>query len=962
MQKAVLFEVFRVFSERHIKLPVIAQISMEKLDSMLLGTDISAVTTILSSFDVDVIGLNCSTGPAEMKSSIAYLSKHCKKHISCIPNAGIPETIDGKLQYPLSPEDFSRQLSEFITEFGVNIVGGCCGTSPEYIENLSKTVRKLSAKREAPAIIPQISSSYSAVDLNQNPKPLIIGEELNSTTVKGQFRNYIIENKTDDIVNLAKKLVDEGSHVLDVCVAVSGKNEAENMKMVVSNLNTKINVPLMLDSTDLNVIEEGLKLYPGKAIINSTNLENGEQHFINSLQIAKNYGSAIICLTIDEDGMALTSQKKLEVAKRMVDIAVNKVNLDISNMIFDPLTLPLGINQQDGINSAKETLLGLQLIKEKLPECFTILGVSNVSYGLEKNSRRILNSIFLYEALTRGLDIAIINFKRIIPIFKLQEEEIQITKNLIYSTTEHSKALTAYINYFKEHKVEDIEDTVAKNDFSKGLEYKLKQVVISGNTENIELLIIKALKYYEPLFIINEILLEAMNEVGTLFNSGKMPLPSVLDSAAIIKKSVSILKPFMKKEDTYNKASILLATVKGDIHDIGKNLVDIILSNNGYNVINLGIKQSADDIINNAIKHNVSAIGLSGLLIKSIEEMLYVIDKMNERHINIPLIVGGAALTRNYVESKMKTKAKFPVVYAHSALDGLNIMNEIQNGSLKSSYNEIKISKEEDIISSNTLEKSLIQSIPDNIPPLPFDGIKVIKDINVNDLFKLINIDQLFQLRWKLFSLSEYDYKEQITSKYLPKYEEIKELMISQNLIEPQFVYSYFKCNSDDNNLIIYDYYQEKMRFEFPRQRNKKRLCLTDYFVSQTDNIHDIIPIFVCTIGSKASNYTDELYKSGKYSDYLYFHGVSVELAEALAEYTNTYIKKELNLSKESGKRFSFGYASSPNLAEQEKVFDLLDVTKKIDVTLTANYQMMPEQSVSAMIVHHKDAEYFNVS
>ncbi|HEV7219631.1 MAG TPA: homocysteine S-methyltransferase family protein, partial [Terriglobales bacterium] len=659
--KAATVGVFEAMLKAGKRLPVTVQVTLQESGTMLLGTEIGAARTALEPFDVDVIGLNCATGPAEMNDAVRYLSLYSTKEVSVLPNAGLPQNEGGHAVYKLTPEELAQYHKHFVVDYGVRIVGGCCGTTPEHLKAVVDAVSGIEPARRDVKPTAAASSAYTSVPLDLDPKPLIVAEEMNTTTRVEHFKNLVRSKNYDEILALAKKLVTEGSHMLDLCCAIVGEDEKDYITSILEKVATRVPAPILVDSTEADVVEEALKRIPGKAIINSINLEDGEKRTSKVLPMAKRYGAAVIALTIDEDGMALTAEKKTAIAKRIYELATKKYGIRPVDIIFDALTLPISTGQDEYRNAGVETLNAIKQIKKELPDVKTILGVSNISFGLDAYSRRVLNSVFMHEAVDYGLDMAIVNYTKIYPLYKIPQEEVALAKKLIYHDVSDGDPLQKYMQHFAGTKGK-AQASTAEHIETLSVDDKLKYAIINGeksvgagaHKQSLEDLLEGALKQYSPLELINTVLLDGMRTVGELFGARKMQLPSVLDSASVMKQAVAYLEPKMEKKSGSQKATIVLATVKGDVHDIGKNLVDIILTNNGYRVVNLGIKQAGDVIIKSATEHKADAIGLSGLLVKSTLEMKYVIQDLQRQKLDFPVICGGAALTRKYVEDDLR--------------------------------------------------------------------------------------------------------------------------------------------------------------------------------------------------------------------------------------------------------------------------------------------------------------------
>jgi len=998
--KAGLVGIFDALKKTGKNVPVQVQVTLEATGTMLLGTEIGAALTTLEMFDVAAIGLNCATGPKEMNDAVRYLGANSPKHVSVLPNAGLPQNEGGHAVYKLQPQELADYHKQFVTEYGVRIVGGCCGTTPEHLKAVADTCANLDPAKRDVKVTAAAASAYSMVPLDLDPKPLIVAEEMNTTTRVEHFKNMVRSQNYDGILTLAKKLVNEGSHMLDLCCAIVGEDEKAYISNILEKIATRVPAPITVDSTEADVVEEALKRIPGKAIINSINLEDGEKRTSKVLPMAKRYGAAVIALTIDEQGMALTWQKKLAIAKRIFDLAVNQYGIRPVDLIFDALTLPISTGQEDYRTAGIETLKAVQAIKRELPEVKTILGVSNISFGLNAYSRRILNSVFMHEAVDHGLDMAIVNYSKIYPLYKIPEAEVDLARKLIYYDQSNGDPLQAYMAHFAGTKGKE-EATTAHVD-TLSIEDKLKWAIINGEKQvgegahkkSLDELLEEALGSYTPLDLINNILLDGMRTVGDLFGSRKMQLPSVLDSAGVMKAAVAYLEPKMEKKEGSQKATIVLATVKGDVHDIGKNLVDIILTNNGYRVVNLGIKQPSDSIIKAALAEKADAIGLSGLLVKSTLEMKYVVQDLHHQKLEFPVICGGAALTRKYVEDDLRREYSGGVFYADDAFAGLHLMERLAspNGEREKCVAEGRVVKEfarAAVAGGNgdgaTAPNIEVATAP-NIPQPPFWGIKVLKprDFDLREVFQYINHTALFKNQWQLKTASQEDYGRLVETKYKPILAELQDEVIAAGWFEPKVVYGYFGVQGEGNDVIVYDLREgwkqgdavppETLRFTFPRQREGRGLCISDFFLPKSSGKMDVLGMSCVTIGATASHETQKLFEGGEYTKYLYLHGLSVESAEALAELSHKHMREELGIAGEDsphirdlfhqkyrGSRYSFGYPACPNLEDQTKLFALLHPDENIGVHLTTGFLLDPEQSTSAIVVHNPAAKYFVV-
>jgi len=1005
--KAALAAIFAHFKETRTKVPVIAQVTIEVFGTMLNGTEISAALTSLAPFPVDVIGMNCGTGPRHMTESIRYLCENAPLPVSVLPNAGLPSVVDGKMHYDETPESFTAQLVHFASDFGVNIVGGCCGTTPAHLKLAVEAMQAITPKQRDPKLLPAASSIYSQQPYVQDSSFLIVGERVNASGSK-KMRDLLNAEDWDGLVALGKEQEREGAHILDVNVDFVGRDGEKDMHELASRLVTNVKIPIMFDSTEWQKMEAGLQHAGGKSILNSTNYEDGVPRFLKVIELAKEYGASVVIGTIDEDGMARTADGKFKIAERAYKQATEEAALPAEDIFFDALALPISTGIEEDRKNAAETIEGIRRIKKELPGAFTILGVSNVSFGLNPASRVVLNSVFLHEAMEAGLDSAIVNASKIEPLNRIGEKELRVARELIYDERKFEgdvctyDPLTEFTTLFEGVKAKQSKKA------SKGetVEERLKNHIIDGEKIGLEDELNIALEKYSALDIINNILLEGMKVVGDLFGSGQMQLPFVLQSAEAMKAAVRFLEPYIeKKGGATAKGKMVLATVKGDVHDIGKNLVDIILTNNGYKVFNLGIKQTIDSILQAYEEHQADAIGMSGLLVKSTLIMKENLELMNERGIKVPVVLGGAALTRRYVEDDLKSLYNGKLYYARDAFAGLHTMDKLvgiagnghdtdetataEKGDAVEDVEDLigeeaklgirKPAKPRSIVkasgdTTHTTRSSVSSDVA--IPKAPFFGSKVVEDIPLDDVFSFVNETALFKGQWqfKQGRTPPEEYQKLVAEKVRPIYEELKERSKRKALLVPKVVYGYFPCQSEGNDLIVFDEANnERVRFTFPRQPGGKNLCLTDFFASRDSGRMDVVAFQLVTVGRRASEYAQELFKSDNYADYLYFHGLSVESAEALAEFWHRRIREELGIAgadaKElpklfhqqyQGSRYSFGYPACPRLEDQEKLFSLID-PGRIDVSLTEEFQLEPEQSTSAIIVHHPEAKYFSI-
>lgn len=992
--KACLVAIEEFLKATGKSVPVIAQITIEAppLGTMLTGTDISAALTALSPFNqLDIIGMNCATGPLEMMDSVHYLCENSSKFVSVLPNAGLPENVGGETVYKLSPDELAESLKHFAEKFGVNIVGGCCGTTPEHMKRVVEVIGEMAPKKREVKQSSCVASLYTSLPLDIDIPPLFVGERTNTNGSK-KFKDLLEKEDWDAMVAMAREQEREGAHMLDVCTAYVGRNEVRDMSIFIKRLNTEAQTPLVIDTTEYPVLEESLQLIAGKAIVNSINLEDGEEKMLAKVGLIRKYGAATVALTIDEKGMARKAEHKFEIAKRIYDLALG-AGMAAEDLIFDALTFTLSTGNEEDRRLGIETLEGIKLIKKNLPGVKTILGVSNISFGFNPAIRRILNSVFLHYAVEAGLDMAIVHASKILPLYKINEAERELHEKLVFDKRSDSyDPLFALLDFYKDKKKGD---TVSGAKEELGIEEKLKRRIIDGDRVGLEADLAEAMKEHPPLNIINNILLEGMKVVGDLFGAGKMQLPFVLQSAETMKAAVSYLEPFMDKVEGSSRGSCVLATVKGDVHDIGKNLVDIILSNNGFKVYNLGIKQPIDNIISSAIEHKADFIGMSGLLVKSTVIMKENLEILNQRHIDIPVILGGAALTRRYVEEDCRNTYNGLVLYGQDAFDNLRYMEAFSKGGRESLQQFIKapapnsgngksqvpevppVAKSpEPKKSDEPVQRSKVSRNVE-IPKAPFFGSRVLEDIALEDVFKYLNENVLIRGQWRVRQqdMPDAEYQALLATKIIPALRDLQKRCIEEKLLIPKAVYGYFPCQSQGNDLIIYreDQKTEWLRFEFPRQDHGGRLCISDFFAATDEGKMDVIGMQVVTMGLQASEYSQKLFGENKYSDYLYFHGLSVECAEACAELIHKRMRQELGIINEDaseikkvinqgyrGSRYSFGYPACPNLEDQRLLFELLK-PDRIDVELTEEFHLVPEQCTTAIVVHHPEAKYFNI-
>jgi 5-methyltetrahydrofolate--homocysteine methyltransferase len=959
------------------KIPLWVQATVETTGTLLVGSDIAAVLTSIEPLGIDVLGLNCGTGPDEMHAHLQTLAETSPFAISCLPNAGLPENRGGQVVYPLAPEPFVQKVLHAAAEFGIAILGGCCGTTPEHIRALAPGVDKLNPPKRTPTLERGAASLYQSVALKQEPAPLIVGERTNANGSK-KFRDLLAAEDWDGMITLAKEQQKEGAHLLDLCVAYVGRDEVRDADELLSRLISQITLPLMIDSTEFPVIERALQRSPGKCVINSINFEDGEAKARAILDLCKTYGAAVVALTIDERGMAKSRGQKLEVAKRLYGLAVTEYGLDPGDLIIDPLTFTLGSGDEEFRGSAIETLEALKLIKAELPGVMTILGVSNVSFGLNPASRHVLNALMLYHGVKYGLDMAIFNASKVIPVAKIDPEDRRMVEDLLFDRRSVGyDPLKAVLARFSDRKAVVADEHRADLPVLE----RLRRGILDGEKQAILADVDEALTEHDPLKLINEVLLGAMKVVGERFGAGEMQLPFVLESAEAMKAAIKRIEPHLPKESNYQKGRILLATVKGDVHDIGKNLVDIILSNNGFEVKNLGIKQPIEAILKEFDAWPADAIGLSGLLVKSTVIMKENLHFMEELGHKVPVILGGAALTRDYVESDCRRTYSGAVLYAEDAFEGLRHMQALVAGEVNvpipatamAAAEEIKVIRRGTASVPLTEEGQSSWVRHDEPPPQPpFWGVHELADAPV-DLFEHLDAFALIRNRWGFSqgSQSEEAFTAVLRDKAVPQLARWKERLATDPLFQPKARYGYFPVRAEGDGLLVFDPTDPKRPLAlltFPRQSSGRRLCITDFFRA---NQTDVLALQLVTLGQAAADYAAKLYREDGYADYFAFHGLATELTEAYAERLHARIRRELGIHLKDlsgralfaqgyqGSRYSYGYPACPDLEGNGPILDLLR-GGEIGVTLSDSHQMDPEYSTSALVAWHPQARYFS--
>lgn len=974
--KAAIFGIRKYFQESGRRVAIQAQVTLDTSGRMLFGNDIGAVTTTLSALDVQIIGLNCSTGPEYMREPVRYLSEQCPKFISTIPNAGIPLNAAGQALYPLTPDAMAEAMTEFVEEFGVNVIGGCCGTTPEHLKAVIERVGVRAPKERSVTLLPAVASGVRSVALHQEPAPMLVGERVNSQGSR-KVKRLLLAGDYDSIMTVARDQVDSGAHVLDVCVALTERaDESEQMCALAKKLSLSVEAPLVIDSTDAEVIAEALKRSPGRAIVNSVNLENGRERIDAVLPHVKEHGAVVVALTIDEEGMAREVEHKVRIAKRIYDIALNEFGLAPEDLIFDALTLPLTTGDPAEANTAKNTIEGIRRIEAECPGVLTLLGISNVSFGIAPHARAVLNSVFLYHTVQAGLDLAIVHPKDIIPYAEIPTEQRRLAEDLIYNRRED--ALARFLAYFEHHgPAAGTEDTSENPMEGMSAEQRIHYQILHRKKDGIEANIDEALTHQDAVGVLNNVMLPAMKEVGDKFGAGELILPFVLQSAEVMKKAVGYLEQFLEKREGTTKGTVVLATVFGDVHDIGKNLVNTILTNNGYTVHDLGKQVPLNTIIDKAIEHNATAIGLSALLVSTSKQMPLAVKELHHRGLTFPVLVGGAAINRAYgrriIYVDDETRYAPGVFYCKDAFEGLEMMDRLVDSEravefvaqihreaeeAKQGGDERPTGKPNAIV----IPKNVRPDVP--IPTPPFWGTRVLDNIPLDSVFKHLAQRSLFRLSWGGKGVHGDDWTRLLREDFLPRLRRMQREAATEGYLQPKAVYGYFPGNSDGNDVVIFDPNdpnREIERFTFTRQPAEERLSIADYYAPIESGRRDVVVLQLVTAGPEATERVARLQAQGDYSESYYTHGLSVETAEALAEYLHNLVREELGLERNQGKRYSWGYPACPELEDHAKVMRLLNAEEVIGVAVTTGYQLVPEQSTAAIATHHPDAKYFSV-
>ncbi|MBM7053892.1 methionine synthase [Streptomyces durocortorensis] len=974
-----------------LQVPLICSLAFETTGVMLLGSEIGAALTALEPLGIDLIGLNCSTGPDEMSEHLRYLARHSRTPLMCMPNAGLPVLTKDGAHFPLGPEGLADSQEHFVRDYGLSLIGGCCGTTPEHLRAVVDRARELTPTERDPRPEPGAASLYQHIPFRQDTAYLAIGERTNANGSK-KFREAMLEARWDDCVEMARDQIREGAHMLDLCVDYVGRDGVADMAELAGRFATASTLPIVLDSTELPVLRAGLEKLGGRAVLNSVNFEDGdgpESRFAQVSALAAEHGAALIALTIDEEGQARTIEHKVAIAERLIEDLTTNWGIRESDILIDTLTFTICTGQEESRGDGIATIGAIRELKKRHPDVQTTLGLSNISFGLNPAARVVLNSVFLDECVKAGLDSAIVHASKILPIARLEEEQVKVALDLIYDRrAEGYDPLQKLMELFEGVNMKSMKAGKAEELMALPLDERLQRRIIDGEKNGLEADLDEALEDTPALDIVNNTLLEGMKVVGELFGSGQMQLPFVLQSAEVMKSAVAHLEPHMEKTDDDGKGTIVLATVRGDVHDIGKNLVDIILSNNGYNVVNLGIKQPVSAILEAAEEHRADVIGMSGLLVKSTVIMKENLQELNQRKMaaDFPVILGGAALTRAYVEQDLHEIYEGEVRYARDAFEGLRLMDALIGvkrgvpGAVLPELKQRRVPKKDvaAVLEVEEPEGSVRSdvSVTNPIPEPPFRGTRVIKGIPLKEYASWLDEGALFKGQWGLKQARTGDgptYEELVETEGRPHLRGWLDHLQSNNLLEAAVVYGYFPCVSKGEDLILlHEDGSERTRFTFPRQRRGRRLCLADFFRPEESGETDVIGLQIVTVGSRIGEATAELFAANSYRDYLELHGLSVQLAEALAEYWHARVRSELGFAGEDpadvedmfalkyrGARFSLGYGACPDLEDRAKIADLLQ-PERIGVHLSEEFQLHPEQSTDAIVIHHPEAKYFN--
>ncbi|HYN88231.1 MAG TPA: homocysteine S-methyltransferase family protein [Ardenticatenaceae bacterium] len=1009
--KAAVEGLKRAMIEVGRRVPMQVQVSLDTSGRMLLGTDITAVLAILESLGIDVIGLNCSTGPDYMREPIRYLTSHTRLPVSCIPNAGLPLNVDGCAIYPMKPVPMAEQLADFVTEFGVNVVGGCCGTTPEHLAELVQRVAGINPWANRPAESddrPRLASAMRALEMQQEPPPLMVGERVN-TLGSRKVKQLLLNDDYDSVLDIAREQVEGGAHALDIGVATTERtDEDQQMRRVVKLLQQSVEAPLVIDTTEPDVAQTALEVYPGRAVINSIHMENGRKKIETVVPMAKQHGAAMVAMCIDEQGQAETAERKFEVARKIYEIVVGEYGMQPGDLIFDTLVFPITTGQAQYRNAAAEVLAAIRRIKADLAGCFTILGISNVSFGLKTEARHILNSVFLHHAVEAGLDMAIVYPAHITPYAEISPEHRTLMDDLIFNRDEDAlvRVIEAFENYTAA-KEEAANPTEGMTVFERlhwrilhrkkdGIEADIDEAVATALTMGLsgdDVAARDEVRNTSPdlsqpeitdrhaVWVLNNVLLPAMKEVGDKFGAGELILPFVLQSAEAMKKAVARLESYLEKLEGATKGTVVLATVFGDVHDIGKNLVGTILSNNGYTVVDLGKQVPVNTIIDAAITHKATAVGLSALLVSTSKQMPIVVSELHKRGLPFPVLIGGAAINRRFGYRTLFPEPNVAfgpgVFYCTDAFEGLAVMEALTGPNREAYVADLKqkalagleqaaalAAKRDEMAAKIADNRSDVPALPrEQIPTPPFWGATVVppRAIAIRELWEHFDLETLYRLHWGGRGKRGREWDELLRDHFEPTLRRFQAELERSNWLDLGIAYGYFPAQSDGDSVIVYspkDHARELFRWEFPRQEGRLGLCLADYVAAKSSGIMDVLPLQVVTAGPQATERLEAAQARGDYTEAYHIHGFTTELAEALAAWNNGRIRRELGLPSERGLRYAWGYPACPDLSQHEQLMQVLPAGE-IGVGITSGYQLMPEQSTAALIIHHPAAIYF---
>ncbi|MFL5759365.1 MAG: methionine synthase [Thermomicrobiales bacterium] len=971
--KAGIHAAERVFAEKNTRIPIHASVTLDTSGRMLLGTDIAAALNILEHLPVDIIGLNCSTGPDYMRDPARYLGQYSTKPVAIIPNAGIPINVNGLAAFPMQPEPMATALREMVEEFEVGIVGGCCGTTPDHLNEVVQQIKRRDVTVRPATPLPQIASMIHAVSLHQEPAPLIVGERVN-TQGSRKVKRLVMADDYDGLLEVGRSQMEEGAHALDVCTALTERpDERAIMRALVKKLALNVETPLVIDSTEADVIRDALEQYPGRAIVNSINMENGRARIEAVMPLVRAHGAAVIALTIDEDGMAKTAERKVAVARTICDIVTGEYGQQPDGLIFDALTFTLATGDPEFTRSAIETIEGLRRIEEEMPGVLTILGVSNVSFGLNPAARRVLNAVFLYHCVQAGLDLAIVHPSHVVPFSEIPAEERALAEDLVFAR--QPDALQKYIEFFEGRSDADGPsgpDPMLEMNPRERLYYRIVYRKKEGVEEDVDQAVRDA---GDPVEVLNNVLLPAMKEVGDKFGAGELILPFVLQSAEVMKRAVARLETYLERQEGVTKGTVVLATVFGDVHDIGKNLVNTILTNNGYTVHDLGKQVPINRIIDKAVETNATAIGLSALLVSTSKQMPLCVKELHHQGLKFPVIIGGAAINRAYAQRTLFVGDELPygpgVFYAKDAFEGLSLMDRIIDPDERRQLVQATVETAKTALGKPGREAFSVpaeasategRTVRDVEPPQPpFWGVRDMNGFSLTDVWPHLDLKTLFRLHWGGKGVKDEAWDELQQTEFLPRLKSMQAEAEQTHWLDPKVRVGIFPANGDGNDLVIFDPEhpdKEVARFVFPRQPRRERLCLADYYLPISSGKRDVAVLQIVTVGAEATKRTDELQARGDYADSFYSHGLAVQSAEGLAEYVHQRLRRELGISKEQGKRYSWGYPACPDLSQHAIVDRLLDA-EAIGIKITEGYQFDPEQTTAALVVTHPDAKYY---